>query len=58
METFAKWFIVAMMGLHIFFTVAAIDQPRKLKPVTAAHGILTAVFWGLYIAAIVMWWET
>lgn len=58
METFAKWWIVGIMSLHIFSTVAMIDRPRKVKPITASFGILTAIAWGMYIAAIAVWWET
>lgn len=58
METFAKWWIVGIMALHILSKVAIIGKPRKLEPISAGDGILTTVFWGLYITAIIMWWET
>lgn len=58
LESFAKWWIVAIMALHIVGTVLMIGRPRKLEPITASHGIFTAIFWGLYITAIIMFWET
>lgn len=58
METFAKWWIVAIMVIHITATCSMVGKPRSTKPVTAGHGILTLAFWGLYIAAIIVWWET
>lgn len=59
LESFAKWWIVVVMILHILATVAMIDKPRtRVKPTSAAVGIFTAIFWGLYITAIIVFWET
>lgn len=58
MPTFAKWWIFGVICLHILGTVLMVDKPRRTERITAAHAILTTVFWGMYALAILYWWET